>query len=130
MPGSIGKQNNSYPFLSRFSTGTLRQLLREDFASKEPSTPESDSFITCVAEVIARREAADPGVPQFDVEAGWRSFSRDSKDAGAAVDGAAALEADLSRMAAQWNQELLRPAGDASENSEDEANALPEDGQP
>lgn len=120
MPGSIGKQNNSYPFLSRFSTGTLRRLLREDFASKEPSTPESDTFITCVAEVIARREAADPGAPQFDAEAGWRSFSRDSEDAGAAVDGAAALEADLSRMAAQWNQELLRPAPepDTSENTE------------
>ena len=44
MPGLIGEKNVSYPFLNRFSTKTLRQLLQEDFASKEPSTPESDTF--------------------------------------------------------------------------------------
>ena len=60
MSGLIGENNGSYPFLNRFSTKTLRQLLREDFTSKEPSTPESGA--------------------------------------------AGALEADLSRMAAQWNQ--------------------------
>ena len=74
MAGPVGEKNGSYPFLTRFSTKTLRQLLREDFASREPSTPESDTFITCVAEVVARREAADPGIPHFDVEAGWRKF--------------------------------------------------------
>ena len=74
MSGLIGENNGSYPFLNRFSTKTLRQLLREDFTSKEPSTPESDTFITCVAEVVARREAADPSIPRFDVEAGWRSL--------------------------------------------------------
>ena len=47
MSGLIGENNGSYPFLNRFSTKTLRQLLREDFTSKEPSTPESDTFITC-----------------------------------------------------------------------------------
>ena len=62
MAGPVGEKNGSYPFLTRFSTKTLRQLLREDFASREPSTPESDTFITCVAEVVARREAADPGI--------------------------------------------------------------------
>ena len=76
MAGPVGEKNGSYPFLTRFSTKTLRQLLREDFASREPSTPESDTFITCVAEVVARREAADPGIPHFDVEAGWRTQPR------------------------------------------------------
>ena len=112
MSGLIGENNGSYPFLNRFSTKTLRQLLREDFTSKEPSTPESDTFITCVAEVVARREAADPSIPRFDVEAGWRSLQthcqlQDTDAAPAKEDAggaAGALEADLSRMAAQWNQ--------------------------
>lgn len=99
MAGPVGEKNG-YPFLNRFSTRTLRQLLREDFVSKEPSTPESDTFITCVAEVVARREAADPGVPQFDVEAGWRKLPDFSDTA----DAAGVLAADLSRMAAQWTQ--------------------------
>ena len=94
MSGLIGENNGSYPFLNRFSTKTLRQLLREDFTSKEPSTPESDTFITCVAEVV------------------WRSLQtlcqlQDTDAApaeGDAGDTAGALEADLSRMAAQWNQ--------------------------
>lgn len=110
MPGPVGERNG-YPFLNRFSTRTLRQLLREDFASKEPSTPESDTFITCVADVVARREAADPGVPHFDVEAGWRSFQENCRpqDADAApaeekTPPESALAADVSRMAAQWHQ--------------------------
>lgn len=110
MSGPVGERDG-YPFLNRFSTRTLRQLLREDFASKEPSTPESDTFITCVAEVVARREAADPGVPQFNVEAGWQSLSksRGSQGADAAPAGGEAppedtLAADISRMAAQWHQ--------------------------
>lgn len=112
MAGPVGEKNGSYPFLTRFSTKTLRQLLREDFASREPSTPESDTFITCVAEVVARREAADPGIPHFDVEAGWRKFPQslrpgDTAPAGSAPpagDDAGAFKADLARMAAQWTQ--------------------------
>lgn len=110
MSGPVGERDG-YPFLNRFSTGTLRQLLREDFASKEPSTPESDTFITCVAEVVARREAAASGVPHFDVEAGWRSLSKECRpqDADAApAEGRtlpeSALAADISRMAAQWTR--------------------------
>ena len=106
MSGLIGENNGSYPFLNRFSTKTLRQLLREDFASREPSTPESDTFITCVAEVVARREAADPGIPHFDVEAGWRKFPQSLRpgDTAPAGDDAGAFKADLARMAAQWTQ--------------------------
>lgn len=112
MPGPVGEQKGSYPFLNRFSTRTLRQLLREDFASREPSTPESDTFITCVAEVVARREAADPALPHFDVEAGWRNLSENrppqSADAAPAETGAVpeadALESNLRRLAAQWAQ--------------------------
>lgn len=110
MSGPVGERDG-YPFLNRFSTRTLRQLLREDFASKEPSTPESDTFITCVAEVVARREAADPGVPHFDVEAGWRNLSKSRGSQGADAAPAeekappeSALAADISRMAAQWHQ--------------------------
>ena len=112
MPGPIGEKNGSYPFLNRFSTKTLRQLLREDFASKEPSTPESDTFITCVAEVIARREAADPAIPQFDVEAGWRNFPKHFQPEGTD----AALAADISRMAAQWTQ--LQGGGNKEDQQE------------
>ena len=114
MCGPVGEKNDSYPFLNRFSTRTLRQLLREDFVSPEPSTPESDTFITCVLEVIARRAEADPRAPQFDVDAGWRDFQKhycppdtDAAPAGdeALPDAAAgALEADISRMAAQWTR--------------------------
>lgn len=119
MSGPVGERNG-YPFLNRFSTGTLRQLLREDFSSKEPSTPESDTFITCVAEVVARREAADPGVPRFDVEAGWRSLQKSCQSQGTEAAPAGeealpedALQADISRMAARWNQ--LRDGGEAEE---------------
>ncbi len=101
MAGPVGEHSGSYPFLNRFSTGTLRQLLREDFASREPSTPESDTFITCVAEVVARREAADPGLLHFDVEAGWQSLPKRCQPGD---DAAGAFEADLARMAAQWAQ--------------------------
>ena len=106
MAGPVGEKNGSYPFLTRFSTKTLRQLLREDFASREPSTPESDTFITCVAEVVARREAADPGIPHFDVEAGWRKVPQSLRpgDTAPAGDDAGAFKADLARMAAQWTQ--------------------------
>lgn len=106
MAGPVGEKNGSYPFLTRFSTKTLRQLLREDFASREPSTPESDTFITCVAEVVARREAAAPGIPHFDVEAGWRKFPQSLRpgDTAPAGDDAGAFEAALARMAAQWTQ--------------------------
>lgn len=121
MSGPVGERNG-YPFLNRFSTRTLRQLLREDFASKEPSTPESDTFITCVAEVVARREAADPGTPCFDVEAGWQklSKSRRSQDTAAAPAGEeappkSALAADISRMAAQWHQ--LQEGGETEKPS-------------
>lgn len=117
MPGPVGERNG-YPFLNRFSTRTLRQLLREDFASREPSTPESDTFITCVAEVVARREAADPNIPRFDVEAGWRSFQEhyrpqgtDAAPAGEETVPEGALAADISRMAAQWNP--LQEGGEA-----------------
>lgn len=114
MSGPVGEKNGSYPFLNRFSTKTLRQLLREDFASKEPGTPESDAFITCVAEVIARREAAGPDIPRFDVEAGWRSLQKSCRpqDADAVPAGSDALpegtagiiDTDISRMAARWTR--------------------------
>lgn len=99
MAGPVGEYSGSYPFLNRFSTGTLRRLLREDLASKESSTPECDTFITCVAEVVARREAADPALPQFDVEAGWQDLLKHPE-----ATGTGAFAADPARMAAQWTQ--------------------------
>lgn len=111
MSGPVGERNGSYPFLNRFSTGTLRRLLREDFACGEPGTPESDAFITCVAEVVARREAADPGAPQFDVEAGWRDLTRRCPADPETLPSA--YDADIARMAAQWAQ--LQDSGEDGE---------------
>lgn len=69
-------KNSPHIFLNRLSTETLRQILREDFASEACSTPENDEFITCVMEVIAQREADDPAFPRFDAAAGWEDFLR------------------------------------------------------
>lgn len=67
-----------------------------------------------MAEVIARREAAAPAVPRFDVEAGWRSFQKSCRPQGTdavpaggeALPGGAAgaIDTDISRMAAQWTR--------------------------
>lgn len=88
MPDLGHGKNSPHIFLNRLSTETLRQILREDFASEACSTPENDEFVTCVMEVIAQREADDPAFPRFDEAAGWEDFLRNWRPDG----GEAALE--------------------------------------
>lgn len=76
MPDLDHDKNSPYPFLSRLSTETLKQILRVDFELEDSDTPKNDEFITCVMEVIAQREIETAECSKFDVDAGWRDFQQ------------------------------------------------------
>ncbi len=76
MPDLDREKNSPYQILNRLGTGTLKQILRDNFELEDSSTPENDEFITCVMEVVAQREADDPKFQKFDVDAGWRDFQQ------------------------------------------------------
>lgn len=76
MPDLDNDRNSPYPFLNRLSTETLKQILRDDFESEDSGTPENDEFITCVMEVITRRETEMEKILQFNVDTGWKDFQQ------------------------------------------------------
>lgn len=95
MPDLDCEKNSPYQILNRLATGTLKQILRDNFESEGSSTPENDEFITCVMEVVAQREADDPKFQKFDVDAGWRDFQQNyqpREEAAAPVCGETALD--------------------------------------